>query len=150
MKPQLALFMSLGALLFSCPTLGMDDDFYRQFDNLEAQAQQNLEDIYTYLSQEKRMSPAEILEMANETPQLVSLALEECNKQGKLSAATLNKLLAYAQKISRTEAETERVTHLFIQQATKCEMLHVLLLKQNAHQATRFKEFVHQKQNIQK
>lgn len=149
MKTLLSLFIALG-LFYACPTLGMDDDFYRQFDKQEAQAQQNLEDIYTYLSQEKKMSPAEILEMADAAPQLVSLALEECNKQSKLSAATVNKLLAYAQKVSRSEAETERLTRILIQQATKCNMGHVLLLKQYAHNATRFQEFVHQKQNIQK
>ena len=137
-------------LAFACQALGMDDDFYRQFDKQEAQAQQNLEDVYTYLSHEKGMSPSEILEMADEAPQLVSLALEECNKQGKLSAATVDKLAAYAQKISRTEAEKGQITRILIQQATKCNMGHVLILKQNAHQATRFKEFVHQKQNIQK
>lgn len=140
--------MALG-LFYACPTFGMDD-FYDQLDKQEAQAQQNLEDIYTYLSQEKRMSPAEIFEMADAAPQLVNLALEECNKQGKLSAATLNKLLTYAQKVSRSEAETEQITRIVIQQATKCNMGHVILLKQNAHQATRFQEFVHEKQNIQK
>ncbi len=137
------------ALFYAYPTFGMDD-FYDQLDKQEAQAQQNLEDIYTYLSQEKRMSPAEILAMAETAPQLVNLALEECNKQGKLSATTVNKLLTYAQKISRSEAETEQITRILIQQATKCNMAHVLILKQNAHQATRFQEFVYQKQNIQR
>lgn len=147
MKTNTSLLLALCSLIFGHSALGMDD-FFEQLQDSEAATKKAFEETYQFLAQDKGLSEAEILEMANTAPELTQLAIQECKSAGKLSQSTLNRLLPYVQKISRTKADAEQITQILIEQATICGTVELFALKQNAASTRKFQEFIHQKQNF--
>lgn len=143
MKVHTLFFLYAGMFTLSICSM---DDTYEQLHDLKAKEQQQIEDMYQYLSHELRISHAQIHEIATEASGILARAIEECSTQGKLSVTTIQKLIAVARKTTVSEKEIERIKNMLLQQATTCGLSHMLMLKQYAHNAKKFQEFVEQKQ----
>lgn len=120
------------------------EDFYEQFK--EAQSTESLfKETYAYLHETKGFAQAQILEMTEQAPALIALAIKDCSTTGKLSPLTLKKLLTYIPKISRSSQEAVKLEAILTEQTKQCGKLEVILLKAKAHDLALFNEFVQRK-----